>query len=404
MKKRSILSILSCLSFISLIALQVPVGAHGNNYVPHLLKGKHQRVCDAAAASMAGCFARVETDKSNNPAVTTLPAGYGPAQFHGAYQTPGTSLNPGTIAVVAAYDAPNIVSDLATYNKTFGLPVFPSCSRTVTAACFQKVDQNGGTNYPQRNSGWALEISMDVEMAHQTCQNCKLILVEASSASYTNLMKAVDRARQMGATVVSNSYGSNEFSGETAYDNHFNFPGVAFVFSSGDSGYGASYPAGSPFVTAAGGTTLNITAANAWQAETVWNGSGSGCSAYELKPSFQTDTGCLRRSIADVAADADPNTGAAVYDSYSYQGMRGWFQVGGTSLSAPLIAGMYGLANNVALPAFANSVPYANFNYASNLHDVTVGTNGNCGTYLCQGTAGYDGPTGLGSPLGLGAL
>jgi len=195
MKKRSILSILSCLSFISLIALQVPVGAHGNNYVPHLLKGKHQRVCDAAAASTAGCFARVETDKSNNPAVTTLPAGYGPAQFHGAYQTPSTSLNPGTIAVVAAYDAPNIVSDLATYNKTFGLPAFPTCSASVTTACFQKVNQNGGTAYPQRNSGWALEISMDVEMAHQTCQNCKLILVEATSASYTNLMKAVDRAR-----------------------------------------------------------------------------------------------------------------------------------------------------------------------------------------------------------------
>src|SRR5207244_1357025 len=127
------------------------------------------------------------------------------------------------------------------------------------------------------------------------------------------------------------------FNGETYYDTHFNYPGVAFLFSSGDSGYGATYPAASPFVTAVCGTSLTVDAANTWQSESVWSGSGSGCSLYELKPSFQTDPACPNRAIADTAADADPNTGAAVYDSYGYGGYRGWFQVGGTSLAAPLI-------------------------------------------------------------------
>ncbi|HSX46033.1 MAG TPA: S53 family peptidase [Candidatus Saccharimonadia bacterium] len=371
---------------------------------PHLLRGGHRKVCDVSAAGTSSCFAKVITDRSGSPAVTTLPAGYGPAQFHGAYQLPSTSANPATIAIVDAYDDPNAAADLATYDKTFGLPVFPNCSNTVKTACFQKVNQTGGTFYPQRSTGWGLEVSLDVQTAHQICQNCKLILVEANNSSYTNLMRAVDEARLLGATVISNSYGSNEFNGENTYDSHFNYPGIAFVFSSGDSGYGATYPAASPLVAAAAGTTLAVSPANAWQAESAWSGAGSGCSAYELKPAFQTDTGCLKRTVADVAADADPNTGAAVYDSLGYAGTRGWFQVGGTSLAAPIIAGTYGLANNVPTATFANSLPYSDFNYATNLHDVISGSNGACGTYLCQGATGYDGPSGLGTPQGLGAF
>jgi len=376
---------------------------YADAHLAHLLKGAHHKVCDVSTQG-AHCFAQVIADKSGSPTTQTVPTGYGPAQLHGAYQLPTTSLKPATIAIVDAYDAPNITSDLATYNKTFGLQVFPNCSATVTTSCFQKVNQNGGTLYPLRNSGWALETSLDVETAHQICQNCKIILVEANSASYNSLMTAVDRARLMGATVISNSYGSDEFGSETVYDAHFKYPGIAFVFSSGDSGYGATYPAASGLVTAVGGTTLNIDAANTWQSESVWTGSGSGCSAFELKPSFQTDTSCARRSIADIAADADPSTGVAVYDSYAYGGSRGWFQVGGTSVSAPIIAGIYGLANNVIPTASANSVLYSNYSYATNLHDILAGTNGSCGTYLCQGASGYDGPSGLGSPLGLGTF
>jgi len=392
-RKLVILGLLS----VGAISLGPPASAHDE---PHLLKGGHKKVCSVSSDTVAQCFARVITDKSGNPAVATLPTGYGPTQFHGAYQLPSTSTNPGTIAVVDAYDAPNIVSDLVSYDKTFGLPSFPSCSRTITTSCFQKVNQNGGTNYPQRNSGWALETSLDVEIAHQMCQNCKLILVEANSSSYTNLMAAVDRARLMGAGAISNSYGSNEFNGENSFDAHFNYPGVAFIFSSGDNGYGASYPAASPLVISVGGTTLAINSANAWQAESVWAGSGSGCSLYELKPSFQTDTACQKRTIADLAADADPNTGAAVYDSYGYGGHRGWFQVGGTSLAAPIIAGAYGLANNIGATTYATDTLYK----TTTLRDITTGANGSCGSYLCQATSGYDGPSGLGAPEGLSAF
>lgn len=374
------------------------------NGAPKLLKGSHKKVCSASAGPALSCFAQVMTDLHGNATTATLPSGYGPAQFHGAYNVPSTSANPGSIAIVDAYDDPNIAADLATYDKTYGLPNFPNCSRTVTTSCFQKVNQNGGTSYPQRNSSWALETSLDVETAHQMCQNCKLILVEANSATYKNLMTAVDRARLMGAVAISNSYGSSEFAGENTFDSHFNFPGVAFIFSSGDNGYGATYPAASSLVTSVGGTTLGVSSSNAWQSESVWSGSGSGCSAFELKPAFQTDSACLLRTIADVAADADPNTGAAVYDSYALNGHRGWYQVGGTSLAAPLIAGIYGLANNVAATATANSVIYSNFQYGTNLHDITSGTNGVCATYLCQAVAGYDGPSGLGTPIGLGAF
>jgi subtilase family serine protease len=362
----------------------------------------HRMVCASPSVSDVSCLARIKTDRTGTPAVTTLPKGYGPAQFHTAYNIPMTSETPAAIAVVAAYDHKNIKSDLDIYNKTFGLPVFPSCSVTITTACFTKVDQRGGTRYPKADAGWALEIAMDVEVAHQACPNCKLILVEADSASYTNLMTAVDRARIMGATVISNSYGSSEFAGETAYDSHFNVPGVAFIFSSGDSGYGTSYPAASPYVTAVGGTTLNLASDNTRLSETVWSGAGSGCSLYEKKPAFQTDSGCANRTIADVSAVADPATGAAVYSSIRYSGKTGWFVVGGTSLSAPLIAGIYGSAGNVTSAQPANSMPYT---ATSGLYDVVAGANGTCSVaYLCTGLTGFDGPTGLGAPNGISAF
>jgi subtilase family serine protease len=370
------------------------------------MHGRHKAVCSTTQLPNVYCSAYVLVDNSGNPAATTGPTGYGPAQFHGAYNLPNTAAHPATIAVVDAYDQPFIKSNLDTYDATYGLPNFPSCSNTVTTGCFSKVNQQGRASYPAVSSGWSLETSLDVETAHQTCQNCKLLLVEAKSSSYANLMAAIDTARALGATVISNSYGSGEFASETVYDSHFNHPGVAFLFSAGDSSYGATYPAASPYVTAVGGTSLSVNPnpSNTWQSETVWSGTGSGCSAYELKPAFQTDANCSKRTINDVAADADPNTGAAVYDTVSYQGYRGWFQVGGTSLSAPLVAGIYGLADNLSPTTQANAVPYANHVYGVNLHDITAGSNGVCSSYLCQAGTGFDGPTGLGTPIGLGAF
>ncbi|HEV2413107.1 MAG TPA: S53 family peptidase [Candidatus Saccharimonadales bacterium] len=382
-------------------------GFNFNINFPNMLSGGHKWVCGTSnSAVTADCLSQVVTDRSGNPAAATLPAGYGPLQFHTAYQIPSTSSNPGVIGIVDAYGDSTISSDLATYDKTYGLSSFPTCSTSVKTACFEKISQTGSTTrFPGNNSGWALETSLDVEVAHQTCQNCKLVLVEANNSSYSNLMAAVDEAHSLGATVISNSYGSSEFNGETSYDSHFNYTGTAIIFAAGDSSYGPIYPAASPHVVSVGGTTLNLSSSNAWQSETVWNGTGSGCSVYEPRPTFQSDSACTNRTIADVSADADPNTGAAVYDSVGYYWSRGWFQVGGTSLATPLIAGIYALANNVGSSVYANSVPYSAVSYGVNMHDITTGSNGSCnGTNLCQASAGYDGPSGLGSPIGLGAF
>ena len=357
-------------------------------------------VCPGPASlGSARCGAHVITNERGTPKATTSPAGYGPAQFHTAYALPPTGSTAQTIAIVDAYDDPTIASDLNHYDSYYGLP---ACTSTGANPCFRKVNQNGAAGpYPNKNAGWALEIALDVETAHQICQSCQILLVEASSNSFANLETAVRTAARLGATEISNSYGGSEFSGETS-DTAYDQPGIAVTASSGDGGYGAEFPASSPSVVAVGGTTLRLNSNGTYASESVWNGAGSGCSSYLDARSWQTSlsnwslTGCgSRRGVADVAADADPNTGASVYDTTKYQGRSGWFQVGGTSLSAPLIAGVYGLAGNAASASYPASIPYGS---QSNLHDVTQGSNGNCGTIMCAGTSGYDGPTGVGTP------
>jgi len=353
----------------------------------------YRAVCPTASQGAARCNSQVVTDSRGNPQATTGPTGYGPVQFATAYGLSGRT-STATIGIVDAYDDPKAESDLGVYSQKYGLP---SC--TTANGCFKKVNQSGGTSYPRKDSGWALEISLDVQVAHATCPTCKILLVEASSNSFANLIAAEDYATSH-ASVVSNSWGGSEFSSETglSYDGHFNRPGVPITVSSGDNGYGVEYPAASRYVTAVGGTTLRLNVDNTRSAETVWNGAGSGCSAYEPKPSFQTDSGCSRRTVADVAADADPSTGAALYDSAGYYGQSGWFQVGGTSLAAPLVASIYALAGNGG----SNAYPYS---HTASLYDVTSGSNGSCGgSYLCTAKPGYDGPTGLGTPIGAGAF
>lgn len=356
------------------------------------------------------CHARVVTDKKGKPNASATPVGYGPLEFQKAYALTGLSSGGKIVAIVDAFDHPSIKSDLDTYSNALNLPVLPNCNGTIASSpvpCFQKVDQSGGTNYPSPNEGWALEIALDVEVAHAACPDCKILLVEANDNTYTNLMTAVDRAVTAGAKIISNSYGSGEFLGETQFDSHFNLPGIAFTFSSGDSGYGASYPAASKYVTAVGGTTLYLNADNTYKSETTWTGSGSGCSRYEGKPLWQTDQRCLRRTIADVAAVADPQTGAGVYTSYPYAGQTGWFKVGGTSLSAPLVASVYALGGGILTNSIGANEVYSKVNYSTNMHDVTSGSNGGCSKrdkYLCSAVSGYDGPTGLGTPNGISAF
>ena len=360
------------------------------------LAASHRPVCPGPEApGTARCHAHVVTDRGGKPDATTSPTGYRPAQFRTAYSLTATGSSATTIAIVDAFNDPNVESDLGVYSKQFGLPV---C--TTANGCFKKVNQTGGTSYPPTNSGWSLEISLDVEIAHAICPNCKILLVEASSNSFSNLLAAEDYAVKH-ATVVSNSWGGGEFSGETSFDFHFNHLGHPITFSSGDNGYGVQYPASSQYVTAVGGTTLRLTTSNTRSSETVWSGAGSGCSALEPKPTWQKDTRCIRRTVADVAADADPNTGAAVYDTVALNGQKGWFQVGGTSLSSPLIAAVYALAGNAAS---TNDGSYS-YSHLSGLFDVKSGSNGSCGgTYLCTGLTGYDGPSGNGTPKGTSAF
>jgi subtilase family serine protease len=356
----------------------------------------HQRVCPAVTGKNAACLAEVVTDGKGKPvANATTPSGYGPADLRSAYKLTSTGSATQTVAIVDAYDDPTAESDLGVYRSTYGLS---AC--TTANGCFRKVNQSGGTTPPRANGGWAQEISLDLDMASAICPGCKILLVEGSSSGFTDLATAEDTAARLGATVISNSYGGSEFAQETSstYASHYNHPGIPITVSSGDAGYGVEFPAAASTVTAVGGTSLNRASnARGWT-ESAWSGAGSGCSAYVAKPSWQTDSGCVRRTVADVSAVADPNTGVAVYDSTSYQGARGWMQFGGTSVAAPVVASVYALAGNGAAPSY----PYG---HASSLFDVTSGANGSCSVaYLCHGAAGFDGPTGLGTPNGTGAF
>ena len=338
----------------------------------------------------------VRVDDLGQPPATSGPSGYGPTDLRAAYGLASASTGGAgqTIAIVDAFDDANAEKDLAVYRSQFGLP---PC--TTANGCFRKVDQNGGTNYPRGNAGWAEEISLDLDMASAICPNCKILLVEARTNSFANLAAAVDRAAALGATVISNSYGGSEYSGEVNDQSHFNHAGVAITVSSGDNGFGVEFPAASQFVTAVGGTTLRRDASARGFSETVWSGAGSGCSAYISKPSWQTDAGCSRRTVTDVAAVADPNTGVAVYDTYRLH-PGGWLVFGGTSVAAPIIGGVYALAGN------ARSINYGSFSYSQlgSVFDIVSGSNGSCGSYLCTGTVGFDGPTGNGTPNGVGAF
>jgi subtilase family serine protease len=300
------------------------------------------------------------------------------------------------VAIVDAYDDPTAEADLATYRSYFGLP---AC--TTANGCFKKINQSGGTSYPRANGGWAQEISLDIDMVSAICPNCHILLVEASSASFANLGTAVNTAAASGATAISNSYGGSDASDAT-YGAYYNHPGIAVTVSSGDNGYGAEYPASSHYVTAVGGTTLSTASNSRGWTETAWSGAGSGCSTFNTILSGQSTagTGCATRAVADVSAVADPATGVSVYDSTRYLGKSGWLTFGGTSVSSPIIASVFALAGNSA--SIDNNYPYT---HSGSLFDVTSGSNGSCPTsQWCTARAGWDGPTGLGTPNGVGAF
>ena len=379
---------------------------------PHLKTAAHaKRVCATPkVAGVAACMALVRTDATGRPLVSSVvPSGYGPAQFHTGYNLPTTSSTPQTIAIVDAFANPNVLKDLNVYNATYGLPKLKKCKKKTTTSCLAVLNQAGKKKpLPAGNTGWGLEIALDVQTAHEICQNCRINLYEANSASFANLEAAVNTAAAQGADAISNSYGSSS-SSDCAPISAYDHPGIAVTVSAGDNGFafGISCPANLNTVVAVGGTNLQLNGSNNYVSESVWSGTGSGCSTHNTAQSWQTSESTWSaiacgtgRGYNDVSADADPATGAAVYDTYGY---GGWLTVGGTSLSAPLIAGVYALAGNAS--SFTYPAQSVYLDSGADLHDVTTGNNGSCTHSLqCHAGAGYDLPTGVGTPKGLGAF
>jgi subtilase family serine protease len=342
-------------------------------------------VCARARSGFARCDALVRLDaySATGPDL----GGYGPADLLSAYKLPASKAGQ-TVAVVDAFDDPNAEADLGVYRSHYGLS---AC--TTANGCFKKVNQSGHTSpLPSPNVGWAEEISLDVDMVSAICPACHILLVEATSSAINDLALSVDTAAALGANAISNSYGGPE-SGFSE-NSHYNHPGHMITVSAGDNSFGPQAPADSQYVTAVGGTRLvHATNTRGWK-ESAWGGGGSGCSTVAPKPAWQMDPLCSKRTIADVAAVADPSTGVVVYDSYGIS--PGFYVFGGTSVSSPIIAGVYALAGN------ASTLNYAQHSYANtnHLYDIKTGANGSCGNYLCMAEPGYDGPTGNGTPHG----
>jgi subtilase family serine protease len=350
-----------------LLAVAAPAGYSAAAPVTPLAH-QHSWVLDRATGQ---AYRVANNDRVGNYAATA-PTGLSPAAVKAAYNFP-TSSTAGagkTIAIVDAYDDPTAESDLNVFSQQYGLP---PC--TTANGCFQKVDQNGGTSYPRTDAGWALEISLDIQWAHAIAPGAKILLVEAKTNSFTNLLAAEDYARTH-AQYVSNSWGGTEFSGENTYDSHFVQSGVSFFVSSGDNGTPAEYPSASPNVVSVGGTTLTLTKAGAFSSETGWSGSGGGCSLYETATGSQSgfsqygQVNCAgKRATPDLSLVADPATGVSIYDSTRYQGQQGWFTIGGTSASSPMIAARAAVAGVVVNSAYVygSSIAY---------RDITSGNNG----------------------------
>jgi hypothetical protein len=435
-------------------------------------------------------LASAATAASPSPAAGDF--GLRPQDLHSAYQLPDSAPTAQTVALVDAYNDPTAEADLKVYDEEFGLP---EC--TAAGGCFTQVNKQGETGKPsfpkttqelqgaregsraeqeeaEEAEGWGLETSLDIEAAHATCQSCKILLVESSSTSDQNLDQAEQTAAALGANEISNSWGAPECVQlarvrECEEDSPaFNHPGIVITASAGDNGYlgwdspekgFAEFPASSPRVVAVGGTHLSLTDERAWAGETVWNdggesngvrdgygAGGGGCSVqFEAQPWQQSlsdwaSVGCgQERAVADVAADADPYTGLAVYDSglvcetsYEQAGVEHvvhWCTLGGTSLASPVIASVFALAGGAHGVAYPARTLYENeVKDPSSLHDVTSGSNGQChlpfkersgvsgctaaeeaeascsSEAICLAGSGYDGPTGVGTPNGIDAF
>jgi subtilase family serine protease len=356
--------------------------------------GTAQRVCPDVPAGYARCDALISTNvKKIGPAVP----GWTPANFQAVYNLPSSTKGSGQIvAIVDAYDNPNTATDLSTYRSEFGLGT----------AKFTKYNQDGQTsNYPEGDAHWGLEIDLDIEMVSATCPLCTIDLVEANSNATNDLEAAEAEAVKLGAHIISNSWGCTG-SNSCVDDSYFDKTGVTYLASAGDGGYGTQAPAALSSVVAVGGTVMSES--DSKYTETVWGDSGAGCATGVTKPSWQHDPKCSYRTMNDVAA---VSWFASEYDSYSY---GGWIVTDGTSVSSPLVAGIFGLAGNATKQNGGERLWKLKKKMRTKyLHDITTGSVNGCpaslkGTYMCSaGTdefGQYSAPDGWGTPDGIKAL
>jgi subtilase family serine protease len=351
--------------------------------------------CTAKRSGEAICFALVQSSHGIGPTV----AGWGPTDFQTRYNLPSSTHGSGQIvAIVDAYDNPNVATDLAAYRSNFGLG---------TASFFKYNQEGQQSNYPSGSQGWGTEIDLDVEMVSAVCPNCTIYLLEANSSNSSDLDASEAEAVKLGAHITSNSWGCYQ---SNSCDNpaDFDTPGVMYVAASGDAGYNENgNPESLPSVTAVGGTVLSKSGST--YNEVVWDGAGGGCSnngsgTGEAKPAWQHDPSCAYRTDTDLAAVA---WGVAEYDTYGY---HGWITIGGTSVASPMVAGIYGLAGNAASQNAGQKfwkLKQKKRNH--DLHYISSGSDGSCGgSYLCTAGTGeyktYAGPIGWGTPNGLGAF
>ncbi|HEY3903319.1 MAG TPA: ricin-type beta-trefoil lectin domain protein [Streptosporangiaceae bacterium] len=339
---------------------------------------------------------------------------YGPAQLRSAYAIASAAAKKGKgvlVAIVDAHSDPKLAADLSSYRSHFHLG---AC--TTKSGCLKILNQSGKTSpLPSPDRGWATEESLDVDMVSAICPKCHILLVEAKSALTTDLGAAEKTAVAKGARYVSNSWSGPEFFGDDTTNPDFNHPGDVIDFAAGDFATGPAYPTDLQYVTAVGGTSLKHAKNKRGWSESVWGanaafaeGTAAGCSVQEPKPSWQRaddseSTGCADRTENDVSADADPNTGVLIFDSYKST-PSGLFDIGGTSAATPIVTAVYALAGTPSHGSYPAEYPYL---HTSHLFDVTTGVSGKCETfrqYICHGRKGYDGPTGLGTPNGTAAF
>ena len=339
---------------------------------------------------------------------------YGPTQLRSAYAIASAAAKKGKgvlVAIVDAHSDPKLAADLASYRSHFKLG---AC--TTKSGCLKILNQSGKTSpLPSPDKGWATEESLDVDMVSAVCPKCHILVVEANSALTTDLGAAEKTAVAKGARYVSNSWSGPEFFGDDSANADFNHPGNVIDFTAGDFATGPAYPTDLQYVTAVGGTSLKHAKNKRGWSESAWGvnttfaeGTAAGCSVQEPKPSWQRaddneSTGCADRTENDVSADADPNTGVLIFDSYKST-PSGLFDIGGTSAATPIVTAIYALAGTPSRSSYPAEYPYL---HTSHLFNVTTGVSGKCETfrqYICHGKKGYDGPTGLGTPNGTGAF